>query len=679
MKQSKFKRISAACIAAAMLMGFAGCHAELPETAQDTNTSETAKIDFANISAKDDFFGYANGEALGFADITNNYEYAGAFGKVYSNTEDIVYDSIRKIVSSNEEFEYGSKEWIIKHVYDEYSASLDEEYMQSYYESEFEDVNGELEKIMNAKTSEELVSLCIKNKVGIYPVFKLAVNVFDPTNYCYEVELYKKILGVQFYEINEDTNAVANNNSMYVDVFKALGDDEDTARDKVLAFEYLAIDLCWSTETDRVSSLDWNTEYFTHVSNDELSKIFTNFDYEAVEKAYELDELIDDGWYCYSTEQLKGINACYSDENLEALRNLAIADYCIANAEVLSLKYDDLSSGYSFSGDKEYKVLYEITRNMSFYHFVEKLYVESAYDEEADRVLRSMCDDVVGGYRDIISQAEWLTPETRQKLIEKLDNIIFLTAKDLDCDEIDTEVADCFTGDYYKTLENLNELNLRREKEKYLNGVNREALQFGMHEVNACYDAMLNNVTICLAIQSYPFFSKDESYAYNLAFLGATIAHEIGHAFDSEGILFDKDGVYNPGWLSPEDIAALEQRNQEAIHYFETAFKVYNIYTIDGEQTLGENYADLGGAEVCVSLLDSKEEYEEFFECYAMSWASIITVNSLKQQIKYDVHSPEILRTNAIVACLDEFYETYDVKPGDGMYIAPEDRVSRWY
>ena len=103
------------------------------------------------------------------------------------------------------------------------------------------------------------------------------------------------------------------------------------------------------------------------------------------------------------------------------------------------------------------------------------------------------------------------------------------------------------------------------------------------------------------------------------------------------------------------------------------------MYHVNGEKTLGENYADLGGMECIVSLAKTKEDREKLFTNYAVIWSIKKTSDSLWDQLETDEHSPEILRTNSILSTIDEFYETYDIQEGDGMYVAPEDRISRWH
>ena len=209
--------------------------------------------------------------------------------------------------------------------------------------------------------------------------------------------------------------------------------------------------------------------------------------------------------------------------------------------------------------------------------------------------------------------------------------------------------------------------------------VDRFEVGMPMQMFNACYDPAANNITITVAIMNAPFFDMSADYYTNLGGLGMVIAHEMGHAFDSNCILFNADGAYDPSWISDSDYQTLLDRNSAAASYFEDNFTVFGIYHVDGEQTLGENYADLGGMECISSLCTTDEELTLLFENYARIWCEKKTDESVISQIAFDEHSPEVIRVNAILSTLDAFYELYDVTEGDGMYIAPEDRISRWY
>ena len=314
----------------------------------------------------------------------------------------------------------------------------------------------------------------------------------------------------------------------------------------------------------------------------------------------------------------------------------------------------------------------------AFYQETDPIYVERYYSDEMDAALISMCEDIKDGYRNLIRDATWLSADTRLSLLTKLDNIFYVTGKDLARHDA-SEYADLSGDSYYEFLVAYNRIDRKKWIESFSSPVDKKKIDMPMQMMNACYDPYGNRIIITVAIMNSPFFDIHADYYTNLGGIGAVISHEMGHAFDSNGILFNMDGIYDPSWISEEDRAVLEERNRKAAEYFEKNFTVFGLYHVDGKQTLGENYADLGGMECLTSLAGSDEELTRIFENYARIWCEKKTDTSIINQIAYDEHSPEVLRVNAILSTLDAFYKVYEVNEGDGMYIAPDERISRWY
>ena len=155
------------------------------------------------------------------------------------------------------------------------------------------------------------------------------------------------------------------------------------------------------------------------------------------------------------------------------------------------------------------------------------------------------------------------------------------------------------------------------------------------------------------------------------------IAHEVGHAFDSNCIKWDDKGEYNPEWMNEKDREALKERADMCIDYY-SGFTIMDVYHVDGELTLGENYADLGALECITNIPENKEEFVDLFEGFGEIWRGISSDVEGIYNLHHDEHSPGIVRVNATLSSCDKFYETYDVREGDGMYVAPEKRVERW-
>lgn len=151
-----------------------------------------------------------------------------------------------------------------------------------------------------------------------------------------------------------------------------------------------------------------------------------------------------------------------------------------------------------------------------------------------------MCDDIKGGYRKIIKDASWLSEETRAELLRKLENIVYVTAKDLKRHD-NAQYANIYGKNYYEFSLNYSRLNLMKELDRFNNQdpVSRTEPGMPMQMMNACYDPGYNNITITAAITNKPFFDAKADYYTNLGGLGSVIAHEIGHAFDSNCIVFN--------------------------------------------------------------------------------------------------------------------------------------------
>ena len=168
--------------------------------------------------------------------------------------------------------------------------------------------------------------------------------------------------------------------------------------------------------------------------------------------------------------------------------------------------------------------------------------------------------------------------------------------------------------------------------------------------------------------------SREELYGG----IGTIIGHEISHAFDTNGAQFDKDGNYN-NWWTEEDFDAFRARAQKLIDYYD-GMTVFGDEKINGARIHTEAIADMTGLKAML-LLASKEDnfdYKLFFESYANLWKKIGTYESVFMLLTQDEHPLNYIRVNSCAQQFDEFYETFDVKEGDGMYLAPEDRVLVW-
>ena len=173
-------------------------------------------------------------------------------------------------------------------------------------------------------------------------------------------------------------------------------------------------------------------------------------------------------------------------------------------------------------------------------------------------------------------------------------------------------------------------------------------------------------------------YNEDMRYEQMLGGIGTIIGHEISHAFDIDGAQFDKDGAI-ANWWTDEDYAAFQSRAAKLAAWYDGFIPAEGI-TYSGKQVQSEAIADMGGMKCMLAIAAQREDfdYDAFFRQYATVWRMQGLYPYLVTLIAKDTHPMRYMRINATLAQFDEFVDFYGVQPGDGMYIAPEDRVAVW-
>ena len=197
---------------------------------------------------------------------------------------------------------------------------------------------------------------------------------------------------------------------------------------------------------------------------------------------------------------------------------------------------------------------------------------------------------------------------------------------------------------------------------------------------NAYYDQSQNAVVILAGIMLPPLYSEDMSYEEKLGCLGETIGHELSHAFDTAGAQYDKDGNL-VSWWTEQDYQAFQERAQKVVQYMDQIIPDNGSgVAVNGSRVQEEMIADLGGTKAALRIADQMDgfDYDAFFRMHALQWRGIMSAEVQQSMMATDGHPLDYLRTNAVLQQFEEFYTTYDVQPGDGMYLAPELRLEVW-
>lgn len=632
---------------------------------------ESSEQEMAEARPQDDFYRYINEDALKNAEFKQGSSVAAS-----PFDDELVRERIDGIfteVINGSGYAVGSEEYMIKKAYDLY---VQYDFQNSPVP---EDIVEIFDEIMNASTIDEIMDIDARlyRDYGISNLINIAVSQNDLRPECEDLYISRcsSILGTGIYELDDSFTGLTSCRDRASRAMQYLGYDEETADQYGTELAYLALDIYYATNMDIVRDGN-STKYVFEMTPAEVQEIFSNIDLNKYLSTIGYDMSKCERICAVDREQLAGLNSVLVEKNLNALKAKKAADIIAEYGEYIVPGSEYLSSNIMYvHGDPEKEATIELKSLLA--EQLDVLYAEKYYTDEMDKDVRKMVDDIRSGYKELISQASWLSEETKSELLKKLENILTVTAKDKTRQD-KNEFSQITGENYYEFCRNFNKFLIQKNAEKLGTEHVRKESSMLMQEMNACYDPTSNTITITAAIMIDPFYNHDADYFTNLGALGSIVAHEIGHAFDSNCIYYDSNGKFDTDWLKKEDIEALEARNQTAVEYFED-FTVFRVYHVNGERTLGENYADLGGMECILSLAKTDDQRKAIFTSYAIIWRQKILGDAVIDLIGTDVHSPAVIRVNSILSTLDAFYETYDVQEGDGMYIAPENRISRWY
>ncbi|UOQ59643.1 peptidase M13 [Leucobacter rhizosphaerae] len=319
---------------------------------------------------------------------------------------------------------------------------------------------------------------------------------------------------------------------------------------------------------------------------------------------------------------------------------------------------------------------------------VGRLYVERHFDEDAKAAMDGLVEHLIEAYRESIEQLDWMSPETKVRALEKLDRFTPKIGYPVKWRDYSAITVD--SGDLVGNSRQVAEYEFTRELGKVGKPIDRDEWFMTPQTVNAYYNPGFNEIVFPAAILQPPFFDKRVDAAANFGAIGAVIGHEIGHGFDDQGSRYDGDGKLTD-WWTEADRTAFEERTGALIgQYNALSPEGADGQTVNGELTIGENIGDLGGLAIAwraylrsldgaePPVIDGLTGAERFFLSWAQAWQQKSRPAETVRLLTIDPHSPNEFRCNQIVANLDAFHEAYDTKPGDRLWLEPEQRVRIW-
>ena len=315
-----------------------------------------------------------------------------------------------------------------------------------------------------------------------------------------------------------------------------------------------------------------------------------------------------------------------------------------------------------------------------------KLYVAESFKPEAKSRMELMVQNLIKAYAKRIDSLTWMSDETKKAAQQKLSQFTYKIGypdKWKDYSGLEIKADDLVgNGMRYAKWHHLQQSNRLGQP------IDKTFWYMTPQTVNAYYNPLMNEIVFPAAILQPPFFNMAADDAVNYGGIGAVIGHELGHGFDDSGAQYDGAGNLRD-WWSASDKAEFEKRRMQFAEQF-NQFKPFPDASVNGKLTLGENIGDLGGVIVAyeayqlslggkeAAMMDGYTGEQRFYIGWAQVWRRKYREQELRKRLVTDPHSPSEYRVNGILPNIDGFYQAFDVKAGDAMYLTPPHRVRIW-
>ena len=657
--------------------------AEETTAAQDTTVPDAREQggdeEDAGVRYQDDYYEYVNENLLSKIELAATDAHWDWFGELNAVVSAEMEDIIDDLANDKKTYEKGSSEQKIK---DMYECVTD---MENREETGLGPLKPHMDSIRNASSIDEYVDALahLSGEFGFSSIvggYNIMQDKADSSEYAVYMMYADTLIGKEYVE-GQNTQEYMDLYLEYINnMLMEFGMTADEAAQSTDSIEGLLRDICASTlATEQLYDPAVTYNVYTE---QELQELYSNVDVPRMLKTLRVDG--QDKYIVMDVEQAEKINSLLVEENLQALKDYSTfvmlndtAEYANANYARLS---DDMKNALygiteSWGDEKTWK---NLTQDLLPWDFG-MIYVEQHFSAEDKEAVEEMIEQILDEYETIINRQDWMSDATKKKAIRKLETMQvkigypdrWPAARDMmqvtPISEGGSLLSNLLVSMQVAIEDSLNKLGTK---------VDRSEWDVTPQTINAMYDPLNNEIIFPAAILQAPFYDRDNSYGANLGGIGFVIAHEVSHAFDSSGALYDEYGNYNV-WWTEEELAEYQKMSESIVDYY-SEYEMMGV-KVNGDLTLMENIADLGAMTCITSIIgDDAKALDEAFGQMTYNWASEDTASFMMYLLNTDTHSPNKVRVNAVLSSCDAFYEIYDIKETDGMYVAPEDRVGIW-
>ncbi len=647
-------------------------------------------IDLENMDTSyvpgDDFYMYATGGWQKANPIPDENSRYGTFDKLRENNQEQLQGLIEELGAKDHKLGTNAQK-----VGTLYSMGIDEGKLNA---EGYEPIKPILAEIDEATSKKDIVRLMAQiNRFAASPFFGFRVGPDTKNSTMNIAHIFQSGIGMggrEYYTEQDDKSKELRQeyvNMMQVQ-FQNIGYPEAKAVEAAKAAMKIETELAenhFTKEERRQPEKNYHKIKFI-----DLEKEVAPFDWAYYFKQVGANSLED-----LNVSQIEPVRAAINIINTESIENLkSYLNWIVIRSAASYLSDDFVDASFEFygktmSGSKENRPRWKRSIdavNGALGEAVGQLYVERYFPEEAKERMLTLVNNLTESLGERISNLEWMTEETKEKAHEKLSTFIVKIGypdkwKDYSSLEIkdDSYYANMKRASEFLYNENINELGKPVDKTKWY---------MSPQTVNAYYSPTSNEICFPAGILQPPFFHMDADDAVNYGGIGVVIGHEMTHGFDDQGRKFDKDGNLND-WWTVEDAANFDERAKVLVDYFDNIV-VIDTVRANGTFTLGENIADHGGLQVALNAYMKTKELKEgiaidgftpeqrFFLSYATLWGGNIRDAEILRLTKVDPHSLGKWRVNGALPHINAWYDAFDIKETNALYLPKEKRASIW-
>lgn len=665
----------------------------LPLSVYSSDPVETKAIDKENfdltVSPSVDFYEYVNGGWLKKFEIPAGYSRWSSFHEVNENNNIVLKEILDEVYGKT--FPKGSNEQLIADLYSTFMDSV------SIDNNGLNDISGLLSLVDNLNSKSDFAKLFAKLNYLNIPVHVFAFSGQDIKNssdvilqignggiglperdyYLSEDEYYKKIQDQYKQYLSSLLKYIVKDESKIPDLVE-----------KIYALEKRFAAVTFKNTEFR----DFNKTY-NKSTKSEISSKFKNFNFDEFIKELKIsDEDLVNGINVIQPKYIEEFDNSIGDTDLDLWKNYLkvmilnqYADYI--NSDLEDLKFNFYST--QLSGVKEKQPRWKRGLNLinsNVGEAIGQIFVQKTFSPVAKQKCIDMINDLISSFRVRLNNLEWMSAETKAEAFKKLDKLSMKIGypdkwQGYEGLSIDNKslLQNLFTIREFFTKRNLNRINKPVDKTRWL---------MNPHTVNAYFSSTNNEIVFPAGILQPPFFSEKYDDAVNYGGIGGVIGHEIIHGYDDNGRKFDSEGNLK-NWWTDEDMKKFDNLANMVVEQYDNYVEI-DTFRINGELTLGENIADLGGLTIAyyalkeklknrsASEIDGFTPEQRFFISWAQIWRGKATPESAKLLLKTDVHAPGKFRVLGPVSNMKEFQEAFNIKDSDPIMRSIDKRIIIW-